>query len=262
MSDRKFGIELEIIGGDHRPSAIARALTDAGIDCRFEGYNHETRSTWKIVSDASLSGVNACELVSPPLFGRAGFDQVTKVCAVLATLGVTVNSSCGFHCHIDAVGATLDQLKNITKMWAKYEAPALSCLPGSRRRSNWAAPLFSNMNQADAFKKVEQAAPTGATPYQFIQRLTYGGRYYTMNLQAWVRQGTIEFRSHGGTTEAEKILNWVRLCLRIVSDGIDRQRVSPKGYNDFRWMLDGMPLATKAYFTARRDLFARNARAA
>ena len=50
--DRKFGIELELIGIT-REQAIA-ALTRVGTEVREEGYNHETRRHWKIVSDASV----------------------------------------------------------------------------------------------------------------------------------------------------------------------------------------------------------------
>ena len=39
--DRKFGVELELVGIT-REQAV-RALTGVGITVREEGYNHETR---------------------------------------------------------------------------------------------------------------------------------------------------------------------------------------------------------------------------
>ena len=79
--DRKFGIELELIGIT-REQAIA-ALTGVGIEVREEGYNHETRRHWKIVSDASVRG--GFELVSPVLQGDAGLNS--RVLQVLAENG-------------------------------------------------------------------------------------------------------------------------------------------------------------------------------
>lgn len=43
MFDRKFGIELEIVGINGRDAAAA--LRRAGFACQFEGYNHDLPRT-------------------------------------------------------------------------------------------------------------------------------------------------------------------------------------------------------------------------
>ena len=55
-NERDFGVEIEFL----RPSQttqeeIANALRGMGVECRVEGYNHTTRTHWKIVSDSSES---------------------------------------------------------------------------------------------------------------------------------------------------------------------------------------------------------------
>ena len=42
-------------------------------------------------------------------------------------------------------------------------------------------------------------------------------RYYGTNLCALQKYGTIEFRYHSGTVDAEKIIAWVRILNAIVS---------------------------------------------
>ena len=41
-------------------------------------------------------------------------------------------------------------------------------------------------------------------------------RYKTVNVCAYGRHGTIEFRQHQGTTNADKILNWLAFCEAMV----------------------------------------------
>ena len=79
ITDRKFGIEIEAFGvSTYR---VQDALRAAGLNAEVEGYNHITRSHWKITSDASINGRNAFELVSPILQGQNGLRQLKKACA-------------------------------------------------------------------------------------------------------------------------------------------------------------------------------------
>lgn len=52
IQERTFGVELEIIGLSTR--GAAEALLRQGITAEAESYNHQTRSHWKCVPDASL----------------------------------------------------------------------------------------------------------------------------------------------------------------------------------------------------------------
>lgn len=47
-------------------------------------------------------------------------------------------------------------------------------------------------------------------------------RYAKVNLESYVRHNTIEFRQHSGTTDAEKITNWVVFMVGFVEESIMR----------------------------------------
>jgi hypothetical protein len=47
-----------------------------------------------------------------------------------------------------------------------------------------------------------------------------GGRYHKLNLCAYLRHGTIEFRHHAGTVNPVKIVNWIAFCLNFVETSI------------------------------------------
>ena len=79
--NRRFGVEIEAYNCTRE--RLARELREAGISVAVEGYNHDTRNHWKLVTDGSLSGSNTFELVSPILEGEAGLRELQKVCWVL-----------------------------------------------------------------------------------------------------------------------------------------------------------------------------------
>ena len=68
--NRRFGIEIEAYNCEK--GVLARELREAGIAVAVEGYNHNTRDHWKLVTDSSLRGNDTFELVSPILEGEAG----------------------------------------------------------------------------------------------------------------------------------------------------------------------------------------------
>src|SRR5690606_38760739 len=82
MSNRKFGVEIEFIfsGNIHD---VAAKLNEYGVTTVVEGYNHQTRAHWKIVHDASCGW----ELVSPPMAGEAGLEEIRKACKALVDSG-------------------------------------------------------------------------------------------------------------------------------------------------------------------------------
>ncbi len=195
--NRKFGIELEI-ANITRETAV-RALRAVGINVQSEGYNHSTRGYWKLVSDASVQG--GFEVVSPVLQGEAGIEEAMTVAEALSDAGAGVNRSCGFHVHFDAGDLSAQDVRTIVKRYAAHEAEIDAVMPPSRR---------GNANTYCA--SVSRFLGCGFDRAETIRDLAHlqGGRYYKVNLQAYQRHGTIEFRQHSGTVNATKIANWVR----------------------------------------------------
>lgn len=48
------------------------------------------------------------------------------------------------------------------------------------------------------------------------------GRYFKINLQAYLRHGTIEFRQHSGSANATKVCNWVRFLQAFIDESCRR----------------------------------------
>jgi hypothetical protein len=216
---RKFGVEIEFIGA--YPNDVARAITAAGIPCAVEGYNHATRNHWKVVSDGSVQ-VNSnmepgmCgELVSPPLSGDAGLEQVRIVARAISLAGATVNKSCGLHVHVDANDLNAGQILSVVRRYAHFENDINNFMPPSRRGSRWAHSVGG-----DYVDSLLRQVNRYGNP-----RNIFGGlnRYMAVNLASYARHGTIEFRQHSGSTNSVKICNWITFCVHFVSKAIQAQ---------------------------------------
>lgn len=206
--DRKFGIEIEMYNVDK--SRLATALTQAGIACTVEGYNHNTRNHWKIVSDGSIEGQNCLELVSPVLQGENGLQQIEKVCGVLKRMNAYINKSCGLHVHFDAQNFDLRQWKNIYKNYAGFENQIDELMPTSRRaNNNYYCRSLNSISNLTA--KID-----AATNLTAIERVFSNNRYFKINPTSYSRHNTIEFRQHSGTIEYSKISNWLVFLHNLV----------------------------------------------
>ncbi len=211
MSTRTYGVEIE--GFNVPARTLADTLTEAGIPCHYEGYNHITRNHWKVVGDSSIQGYNSFELVSPPLQGENGFEQIRKVCAVLDDLNAKVNRSCGLHVHLNARDLSLKAIKNICKIYYSEEKGIDAWMAPSRRRGQWCQSLHDLTPVYADFYGVIDNANTDS-----IRRLQafLNTRYRKVNLMSYDRHGTVEFRQHQGTMNADKIINWVRFLQLLV----------------------------------------------
>jgi len=196
--NRRFGVEIECA------TDIARLITLAavqGIQVKQELYNHRTVRHWKLVSDRSVMvhhhSLSNIEIVSPPLRGAGGIEQLRAICTILVQIGSKVNQTCGLHVHHDAADVTSPELLLLAKNY-NHALPAIDQLVAISRRydvNSYCKPW----NHADF------------TLLNSLDRPNYGNlqRNKNINFASIARHGTIEFRQHQGTIEFDKILNWV-----------------------------------------------------
>ncbi|QLH52760.1 MAG: hypothetical protein CH6_0057 [Candidatus Kapaibacterium sp.] len=216
---RTFGVEIEAYGV---PVDIVLAkLREAGINVNAESYNHIDRDYWKIVSDSSIQGTNSFELVSPPLRGEQGLEELRKVCEVLVRVKAKVNKSCGLHVHFDARGYSLDSWKRLVYNYILMESEIDKMMPESRRGNNnrYCRSLSAQyimglvLNKGLARRKIFECDSLESLSGE----LTYRSRYFKVNIESYWRHKTVEFRQHSGTVEFEKISNWIRILNRLMN---------------------------------------------
>lgn len=208
-----------------------------------------TRDSSLRATDAQRGrGLTQCfEVVAPPLRGRKGLALLRRVVTALENAGVEVNKTCGTHVHHDARDFDLDTFKRLTANYARLQnavdrvlAPSRRSTVGNQYCKPWTAAEIAQMNRAND-----------------VRSLTYvGDRYHVLNLNAYASYGTVEFRQHQGTVNADKIVNWVLFTqgmVRAAKKGIEILTTDSLA----RVAADlGMKTETVEYFTRRANEFA------
>ena len=244
-NERDFGVEIEFL----RPSQttqeeIANALRGMGVECRVEGYNHTTRTHWKIVSDSSVSshrnglyGDN--ELVSPRLKGQEGLDELEKVCQTLQLLGCEVNRTCGIHIHHDVTNIVRESdsvakkfITNLVLFCAKYENIIYKLVSPSRidgrgysipvRRTFFSRGELSRVFQNDPLSVTNVKSGLVNKVVRIVNDKVMNTRLQTnrccgLNLMNIWSRGSVEFRYHNGSLNFEKIKSWIVVTNAIVN---------------------------------------------
>lgn len=206
LTERKFGIEIECMGTTREQ--VVDALANIGMKCAIQDYNHEDYDFWKIVPDSSV--YSGFEVVSPPLIGKSGFDDVKKVFDVLTTLGAQVDRRCGFHVHVDANDLSAKDMLCVAKRYEKYEHKIDAVMPPSRREDNNGYCL----SMKRFFTEYDYELKHCRLNKDFSRRID--DRYFKVNLCSFERHGTVEFRQHGGTVEYNKAINWIQFCIHMM----------------------------------------------
>lgn len=226
--EKTVGIELEFFGVNYR--SVVAGLKRAGINVEWETYTHRVTNGWKLVYDASVTSTGTglsrgLELVSPPLTTEAMRSQLKVICEVLNQMGAKVDKTCGVHVHHDVNDYTFKDFKNLFVAYDKHSQHIDEIMPITRRRgfqtersgiSKYCLPI-----SADKLAEVQNAESI-----QDVTRIMCQ-RYRVLNFTSFVKYGTIEFRQHAGSTDFDKLMNWVMITQKIVATAKNKKAIKP-----------------------------------
>lgn len=179
------GIEIEL-ASKHKRDFICDQLFEAGMakyvtvkDDTSIGSGTKLRDTHPYVHEI-------CILVEQSDVERV----VGTICKVLnEKCEVKVDKTCGLHVHVDM--RNRDVAKSFHNLVSMQQF-LYAMLPASRRSSRYAYPVKG-------------------TNWRILDE-----RYHGINSQAYEKYKTLEARMHCGTTQGNKIINWVNLLVAIV----------------------------------------------
>lgn len=198
----KFGIELEC-WSPVNVSNTQTFLEQKGIPVG--------RGKWEVRHDGSLydgpTNFFGVEIVSPILNTDCPDDvrMIRRICDIIQNKGFRVDRHCGFHVHVDAEGMSPNDVKRVFARYTNYEAQIDTFMPSNRRGG-----VYFAKSGKDALSSVQSVDTISALGRVLTDR------YYNVNLHALQRHGTIEFRQHSATINANTIIRWVTFLEQFV----------------------------------------------
>lgn len=230
---RKFGIEIEFMydsrrsgwGSNDTPDAmrLLAELRNQGLRVMDRRTTHlgSSSTEWVLKRDGSVGGGG--ELVSPHLdFDNTDHrEQVNKAFDALIAAGCNADDRAGVHVHVECADFTPKQLAAVARFTYKFEDAIFRIASSgwTRLRSlQWCAPLPENV--AHLAMRIRTAEDLNRDWY----RNGSFSRYHMLNIHAWFRHGTLEFRVFNSTMNAKRAQAYIALAVTIVDD-------ARKGYN-------------------------------
>lgn len=223
--------------GPSRSDAV-EALTKRKI-LAYMGDGFDKRvPEWAVAQDGTIKHTCPLEIVSPVLRGEYGLRQIKKVCDALNELKIQTDESCGLHIHWSTADYTGRDMINLLKLYGKYEKILDFIFHPSRRedRCEFAHSLLREGSIAwlyrlqggfytHAYQISKEFEATQTTDNTTSQP---SARHHKVNICAYNKHRTVEFRQSEGTFDFEKIKNWIifsqqlihRAKDTIVTDGV------------------------------------------
>jgi len=225
------GIEIETSGVS--VSVIKRAFENENI----KGCDVKPDGTPNVDAEIVLPPLCLFNIDGTPC--QVAYEYLTSVCRVLNRLGCRINSSCGLHVHVGIYPLEVDQPSHqwtadsiakkertgryytgglevepinavvwydVLYRYSRQQVLINRILPPSRTGNRYCYPTH-----IEAFDNLEANNAT----IESVRALTRG-KFSAINFETWSR-GTVEFRQHSGTIEAEKIMTWCKLIRTIVN---------------------------------------------
>ncbi len=230
---RTFGVEMEV-NTTRRANTLVNAMNaefeNRGIEMTATASPRTMNDTaWVVKNDPTVSP--GWEVVSPPMTLVEGKAQIAAVCAALQGLDCYITRQAGLHVHHDVRDLTGEQVGKAFGIYATFQdlfsrmvAPSRRPDSAGRRAYN-SAISWDRITNGGRDKFADDRRSNATTRYRTetiegkIQSRV-AGRSVTMNINAVFAHGTIEFRQHQGSINAEKIWSWVLITQSVIETAI------------------------------------------
>ena len=241
LENMKFGVEFEFLLISSKAKAYLKAnnLKISGaygetfsITAADKILFHAGLSDWEAKEDTSIhtekedGSEEGVEIVSPPMSGIDGLNQIIKFCSVFCKLG-KVNETCGLHVHVDANDWITEKMPNkeqaerITALLLRFKSfeslfDAQVAAWRKKNNSEYSKASDSEEKILAAYKKTVSSQYFKNYNLEEIARALSADRYRKLNIHSLFKFGTVEFRQLQGTLDAEKVIRWIILCLSFL----------------------------------------------
>lgn len=171
--------------------------------------------------DGSVRG-DSVEIVSSVMKGKLMEEKLKEL---LSSASVGVDSSCGYHIHINTKDYKPRDIKHLFRTYIDLEKIFFGLVPQSRQENRFCYKFANIYEYNKGFigqrtkYDLEKKFYSESSKRRVKSRKNYkydGLRYCWANFHSLFSKNNVEIRLHSGTGNYEKIMNWVALNVAVV----------------------------------------------
>lgn len=193
----RFGVEIECIVPHENAAIFIDHLQNRGVN---------------VGNDSSIQnqdGWHGLELRTPPHNLPELEYLLVEMYSLCHLYNADINDSCGLHVHASHPDFDINtNLNRLLGLWVAIEDVMFATQPESRLNSKYCQRRLASHVIA-GFPKLPKEKQ------HMVRELGRSDRYYALNFASLSQHGTIECRLHAGTTNTDKIINWIKLLTAI-----------------------------------------------
>lgn len=198
--------QFKVQSDKSRPSDTA-----VGIEIEVENIMEQeyTLKLWDQVGDGSI--VRGVEYVSKPIWGTAITDALDEIRVVFKKADPYLSFRTSIHIHLNVLNMEPDQLEHFVLLYVLYELPLFRLHEDWGRYDNiFCVPARKSMKVQDGYALLLDDLSRRRIRGDYV-----GYKYSAFNPNALQRFGTMEFRHMGGTTDMDRVDQWINILLQL-----------------------------------------------
>jgi hypothetical protein len=175
---------------------------------------------WLVEDDGSLKVHGREFIFKRPLSGSAIEVAMNQLDKILSKNEASASSRTSVHVHIDVLDMSREQLIDFIRVYTILEKVLYRVGGFHRYTNNNCLPIGSSDQLAHTVSSLKGSIDNDA---HFIRTLMCCKKYSGCNLRSIVfgiddglkGRGSLEFRMHEGTTDTVRIVNWIKVLLKV-----------------------------------------------
>ena len=186
-----------------------------GVEVELENINPSRNGSlppsWRTVGDGSLRGDGMEFVLREPMFGQ---DLVEALQGLYEHLGkkqknFRISERTGIHLHMDMRECSMEEVRKFLLVYTVMERLLFKYSGITREQSIFCIPIHKSEYYLDMYHMLGQR---GSTVHSFLQRYH---RYASLNLNALLRFGSVEFRHMPTSSDVGEIIRWINVVQSI-----------------------------------------------
>lgn len=186
-----------------------------GVEVEVETINgvlprhHDDLNAWDVTHDGSLRGESAEYVFKEPLGARAAINAVNKLREVLEPVELNWSFRTSVHVHVNVLSLTKQQLDNFFYSYLLLEEVLMAFCGATREGNRFCLRVKDAEGVIEAIGAIVANKGFLNLPRQDVNR------YSSLNVDALLKFGSLEFRGMRGTLDKDVINVWINALVRL-----------------------------------------------